>query len=190
MMHDQENLASISDTDLVARFRESRDTRFFGELARRHRALIYRCCHRSLGNKTLAEDLTQDSLIRAFRNIDRFSGGDFRAWLYTIARRLCLNYLKSGSATREMVTSRTSDAMPRSTLETAQPLTQDQVRAILAILPEEQRICLKLLYIDGLNYEEIAVATTYSKKQVKSYVQNGRRRFKLLWKQCRQGDTP
>ena len=47
-------------------------------------------------------------------------------------------------------------------------------------LKEEQRKCLELMYIEKKSYDEIASLTTYSLKQVKSYIQNGKRNLKNM----------
>jgi len=55
------------------------------------------------------------------------------------------------------------------------------IRAVLSELPERQRRCLKLFYIEGFSAKEVANATGWTDKQVKSYLQNGRRNFIRLW---------
>lgn len=45
-------------------------------------------------------------------------------------------------------------------------------------LSAEQHLCISLFYFDGKTYKEIAAATAFSEKQVKSHIQNGRRRLK------------
>ena len=57
-----------------------------------------------------------------------------------------------------------------------------EIRSILAGLPEQQRRCLKLFYIEGYTAKEVAKATSFTEKQVKSCLQNGRRNFLLAWK--------
>ena len=60
-------------------------------------------------------------------------------------------------------------------------LTSDEVLTVLSELPAHQRICLKLLYMEGLSYGESTVATGLSESDVKTHVQNGKRRFKIIW---------
>jgi len=56
-----------------------------------------------------------------------------------------------------------------------------EILAVLSRLPVEQQICLRLFYIEGYSAKEISMLARYSDKNVKSYIQNGRRRFKLAW---------
>jgi RNA polymerase sigma factor (sigma-70 family) len=67
----------------------------FGELAERHRGELLVHCYRMLGSLLDAEDLVQETLLRAWRGLDTFQGrSSIRAWLYRVATNACLNALE------------------------------------------------------------------------------------------------
>src|SRR3954463_16824208 len=66
----------------------------FGELEQHRRALTA-YCYRMLGSPFEAEDAGQDTLLRAWRSLERFEGRSaLRSWLYRIATNVCLDMLK------------------------------------------------------------------------------------------------
>ncbi len=100
----------------------------------------------------VADDLVQDSLVRALRSEHLFHGGDVRSWLYTILTNLNRNRLRS-LARRPIVSSIGDDDAPD--MAGPEAGSRDIERA-LARLVEEQRAALLLVVLEGLTYREVA----------------------------------
>jgi RNA polymerase sigma-70 factor, ECF subfamily len=98
-----------------------------------------------------ADDLVQDTLVRALRSEHLFLSGDVRAWLYTILTNLNRNRLRTLSRRPTLMPIKDSDAA------IAGPDTgsRDIARA-LDDLAEEQRAALLLVVLEGLTYREVA----------------------------------
>jgi RNA polymerase sigma-70 factor (ECF subfamily) len=128
-----------------------------------------------------ADDLVQDTLVRALRSEHLFHGGDIRSWLYTILTNLNRNRLRS-LARRPVVTPiEETDAADASGPEAG---GRDIERA-LASLVEDQRVALLLVVLEGLSYREVAevqrvpIGTVMSRlararAQVKAYLEGER----------------
>ena len=80
------------DADVVAAW--SGDEASFGRLVERHRRELHVHCYRMLGSFTDAEDLVQETFLRAWRHRNTFEGTAFRAWLYRIATNACLDAIR------------------------------------------------------------------------------------------------
>jgi RNA polymerase sigma-70 factor (ECF subfamily) len=86
-----------SDDELVRDFRVHGDQEYFRLLFDRHKRRVFAACRVFLQGANSAEDATQETFLRAFqnldrfRNVDRFSAGNFGAWLMRIAKNVCID---------------------------------------------------------------------------------------------------
>ena len=103
-------------------------------------------------NAETADDLVQDTLVRALRSEHLFHGGDVRAWLYTILTNLNRNRLRSLARRPVMTLIGEDDAPDMSGPEAG---SRDIERA-LASLVDDQRMALLLVVLEGLTYREVA----------------------------------
>jgi RNA polymerase sigma-70 factor (TIGR02960 family) len=84
--------------DAVVAAARAGDQAAFAELVERHRRELHVHCYRMLGSFEEAEDVVQETFLRAWRNRESFEGGPgFRAWLYRIATNACLDALRRSS---------------------------------------------------------------------------------------------
>src|SRR5215211_7386323 len=129
----------------------------------------------------VADDLVQDTLVRALRSEHLFHGGDIRSWLYTILTNLNRNRLRSLSRRPALTSIEDDDAPDASGPEAG---GRDIERA-LAALVEDQRAALLLVVLEGLSYREVAevqgvpIGTVMSRlararAQIKAYLEGQR----------------
>jgi RNA polymerase sigma-70 factor (ECF subfamily) len=175
------SLEDRPDEFLVEQFKATRDNQYFALLVKRHTKHVFNACRKVLNNDAVAEELTQDTFLSAFSHLDDFHGGLFYSWLWRIARNRCVNHLKSAVVARERSDDGVLEAMPLQEKPQANFELAEQIRIVLDQLAPPQRLCLKLFYLEGYSYREIAGITGFSTGKVKSYLQNGMRRFRLLW---------
>jgi RNA polymerase sigma factor (sigma-70 family) len=142
------------------------------------RPSLAKLCQRILSEREAARDAVNETYLRAFGNRATFDGQNFPGWLSRIAKRICLDQRR-----REFPGQRVDvETELASSDSEVRMFTAMQIRSILAQLPERQRMCLKLFYIEGLTAKEVAKKTGFGENQVKSYLQNGRRNFMLAWR--------
>ena len=92
------------------------DSQRFAELAEPYRRELRAYCYRLMGSLEDAEDLVQETMLRAWRRLETFEGrASFRAWLYKIATNACLDMLEKASR-RGLPTTRLSPANPDAAL--------------------------------------------------------------------------
>jgi RNA polymerase sigma-70 factor, ECF subfamily len=103
-------------------------------------------------NPELADDLVQDTLVRALRSEHLFHGGDIRSWLYTILTNLNRNRLRS-LARRPAVQAIDDNDSPD--MAGPEAGSRDIERALNSLV-EDQRAALLLVVLEGLSYREVA----------------------------------
>jgi RNA polymerase sigma-70 factor, ECF subfamily len=103
-------------------------------------------------NPELADDLVQDTLVRALRSEHLFHGGDIRSWLYTILTNLNRNRLRS-LARRPAVQAIDDNDSPD--MAGPEAGARDIERALDSLV-EDQRAALLLVVLEGLSYREVA----------------------------------
>ena len=127
-----------------------------------HMSAAYNFARWLLRDQSGAEDVVQESYLRALKYFSGYHGGDSRAWLLTIVRNTSYNWLQQNRA-RELINpiddatealAATNDANPEKVL--LQRIDQDLLREALSELPIEFREVLILREMEGLSYKEIA----------------------------------
>ncbi|WP_224766217.1 sigma-70 family RNA polymerase sigma factor [Nocardioides campestrisoli] len=150
------------------------DKEAFGLLFDHYHRSVHRFLHHRTGSVQLAEDLTSETFFRALRSMQEFrwQGRDFGAWLMTIARNLAHDHFRSARARLETVTEdagEVADGEPEPGPEDAvlDRLTSEVLLRSLRELPEDQRDCLVLRFLQGMSLAETAEVLERSTGAVK-----------------------
>jgi len=144
-------------------------------------------------DKAEAEDLVQETYLRALRYFDKFATGtNVRAWLLSILRNLFINRYRQKRREPEAVECEKLDAVYESMVEQGENLGRgnpehhfvsqmmdDEVEAALKGLPEEFRIAIVLVDIEELSYQETAQVIACPVGTVRSRVSRGRRMLQV-----------
>ncbi|GGR60544.1 RNA polymerase sigma-70 factor (ECF subfamily) [Nocardioides luteus] len=176
------------DTDLAASSEESEadrarlialvelarkgDKEAFGLLYDHYNGAVYRFLFYRTRSVQVAEDLTSETFFRALRSMTgfRWQGKDFGAWLMTIARNLATDHFKAGRTRLEMTTEdmglhdSASDGPEKIVMA---GVTNEMLLGALSKLPDEQRDCIIMRFLQGLSIAETAAILGRSDGAVK-----------------------
>ncbi len=182
----------LSDQELIVAARAGSE-HYFGELVDRHTTIVYRVARSITGSHEEAEDVVQESFLRAFKSLDRFdeSKSTFKTWLITIARNQSINIVSSFRRKALKFFSDHEEGEPE--LEFASnPMSQEPLDAetqlslkrqyqamdkALKKLPERQRTALLLKSQECLSYDEIATVMGISVSSVESLIFRARKKI-------------
>jgi RNA polymerase sigma-70 factor (ECF subfamily) len=168
-----------TDLDLVARWKAG-EQRAATLLVERHAAAVSRFVA-SIGSRAEAEEVVQDTFVRAFASIDGFRGeSSLRTWLFTIARRLVLDRRRSARRRGEQVEVQEEDVATE--YDALDGVLADETRARLrqamAALTPTQREVFVLRVSEGLSYREIAGAVDTTEGAARVHYHNAMRAIK------------
>jgi RNA polymerase sigma-70 factor (ECF subfamily) len=177
------------------------DERAFARLVERYRAQLQLHCDRMLGSLQDAEDLVQETLLRAWRRLPTFQGGStFRTWLYRIATNACLDFLDrrqrrprqapqpgrpaAGAAEVPWLQPYPDRLLEQAAAEAAEPeamaISRETIELAFLVaiqhLPARQRAVLILRDVLGWPADEAATTLEVSVAAVKSALQRPGRR--------------
>lgn len=182
-------IRSLTDEEIIARYKQTGDTRLAGELFVRYTHLVLGVCLKYLKN----EEESKDAVMEIFEDLlGKLKDNDihnFKSWLYTVAKNHCLMKLRKDKrdmkGRKEFYENNKEEVVESSGilhLFEKTDINDKHVRLKngLEKLSEEQRVCIEFFYLEDRSYLEVSRITGYSMKQVKSYVQNGKRNLKIF----------
>jgi len=167
-----EDAAVASRLIALVELARSGDKDAFGQLYDHYQPSVYRFLYYRVGSMPLAEDLTAETFFRALRSMHsfRWQGKDFGAWLMTIARNLATDHFKAGRTRLEMTTEdmglhdSSSDGPEKIVMA---GVTNEMLLGALSKLPDEQRDCIIMRFLQGLSIAETAAILGRSDGAVK-----------------------
>jgi RNA polymerase sigma-70 factor (ECF subfamily) len=183
------DLVAASDQEVVALAREGREAAY-RELIRRYERPIFSLILRMVRDRQLAEDLAQETFIKALNAIGSYRPEyKFSSWIFKIANNAAIDHLRR----RELDTlsldgaphASTPDEIEATALQVGDksesPLEELQARELggeieraIALLRPEYRACILLRHVEGLAYEEIAQSLDLPLGTVKTYIHRAR----------------
>jgi len=148
--------AETGEAAIILRARRG-DRKAFSRLTEPYRRELIAYCYRLTGSLTEAEDMVQESLLRAFRALETFEGrASLRAWLYRIAHNLCVNHVQR----RPPLWQSLEEVEPTAPDAAQFGQERENVRlgfvALVQSLPPKQRAALVLRDVLGWSAEETA----------------------------------
>jgi RNA polymerase sigma-70 factor (ECF subfamily) len=143
----------------------------FEVLVRAYQAPVWRLVHQLVRDRQLAEDVTQEAFLRAYRFLPRYRGDSrFSTWLLSVARNCAMDELRRYER-RQRLAERLR-ARPQTPLfEPGLPL---EVQEIVASLPPELREPIVLIDMLGVSYAEVSTILKTPVGTIKSRVHRGR----------------
>lgn len=179
-------MQALTDNEIVALYKQTRNNELVGELFRRYTRFVFLVCMKYLKEEDAAKDATMQVFEDLFEKLKKHEIHHLKPWLYMVVKNHCLIRLRQ----EKKITSWKEEEIRYAANPVEFPsqlhLTDDKEKALTKLedailsLRKEQRTCIELFYLKKMCYQEVAEKTGYSEKQVKSYLQNGKRNLRMI----------
>lgn len=194
MVSSRQNPGELSDMDILAQV-SAGNVDAYGKIVGRYNGRLYNFIYRFVGDRETAEDIVQETFLRAFRKRKEYRAiANFSTWLFTIAGNLAKSELRRRKRWRLFSLERDEETDTGMDLpdESARPdrvaestLADGQIQQAIAALPDNYRQVVLLRDVQGMSYQEISEIVDCPVGTVKSRV--NRARLKLQQKLKNEG---
>lgn len=182
MFRKKENIEHLTDEQLVQRYLQTGDNAPVGELYNRYARLVFGLSLRYLKNKDESRDILFGIFEKLLNDLKKHEIRNFKSWLYTYTRNECLMFLRKSKI--HTVQADVFD-LPIGIEEDNEEEIKDREKAlqylghVVETLTEEQKVCIRMFYIENKSYNDIASETGLNFNQIKSFIQNGKRNLRI-----------
>ena len=178
-----------SDTELVVIYRRSGDLTILGELYQRYMDLVYGVCLKYLKEPAPAQDAVMQIFEELVLKLKKHEVENFRGWLHQVAKNHCLMQLRTPKNLKtveisSLLMQNEEDVHLNGVMYERSPSEEKEenfqkLEKCIASLSDDQKMMIKLFYLEGKCYNEIVEITGHEWNHVRSLIQNGRRNLKL-----------
>lgn len=173
------------DRELILMYQKTGDFTFLNILFEKYIHLIYGICLKFLRNDDMAKDAVMDILEKMIHDLSRFEVKEFKSWLYQVSKNHCLMALRSKKKEhsfliKELDEDKATNDYEEINFEEEVGFKRDEILEAMKLLNGKQKTCLELKYFESKSYKEICEITGFDEKQVKTYIQNGKRNLKNI----------
>ena len=182
----------LSDEELVAKYSSTRDNKAFGVLYRRYSHLVFGSALKYMKDEETARDMVAQVFEKLYRKLPEVNVQNFKSYVYGSVRNECIARLRQIKSERKKKDNYSLDENIAGTfmenegmlrLLQSNESVEEKVAEAIQSLSEEQKLCVNLFFFDKKSYKEIVEMTDFDLKQVKSYLQNGKRNLRNFLEQ-------
>lgn len=178
---------ALSDEELVLQYRQQGDKQAVGVLFNRYSHLVFGVCMKYLKDVDDSKDAVLQIFEKLYTDLLKHDVQKFSYWVHRVAQNFCLMQLRSKQAAKNRADIYSRDEIAATTdfvTENTDQVYEKEKELVMLeeaikTLNEEQRICIELFFLKEKCYNEITDLTGFDFKQVKSFIQNGKRNLRI-----------
>lgn len=172
---------TLTDEEVVAQYLSTQKNYYFEILYNRYSSKIFGKCLTILKETNLAQDATQDIMMKILMNLSKFGGrSKFSTWVYSITYNFCIDYVRKKKKDKSMLVEdvskfegATDDVDDSKILE----VRLSNLKVVMAKMPIGDQSVLMMKYLDGMSIKEISDTLAKSESAIKMKLKRAKHRF-------------
>ena len=170
------------------------DRAAFSKLVDKHKNMVYAVALKLLGNHADAEDIAQESFIKAYQQMSSFKQeSKFSTWLYTITYRTALYHIRKNRIDTRYMDFKDNEKFQSDTITQIESYKikeqQKFIKEVVDALPTMEGLLVTLFYIDENSVEEISSITNLSATNIKVKLFRARKKLKKSLEHALKGES-
>jgi RNA polymerase sigma factor (sigma-70 family) len=182
-----------SEAEALYAFQSKGDQKALAKLYKSYMPLVYGVCLKYLKGRDAAQDMVMNIYEKLVIKLADQRVDNFKSWLYVLTKNECLMQLRTVKRKNEAQSQDFSQVHMEFRLEEHHDdgLESDltKMEACIEKLKNNQKLSIKLFYLEKKCYQEVAEATGEDLKKVKSHIQNGKRNLKICIEELREREA-
>ena len=171
---------SPTDEEILSQYRETGDQELFGNLFNGYMHLVYGLCLKYFKDGERSRDAVMAIYEQISEKLLSTEIQHFKSWLYMVSKNHCLMELrKKNPEVYTDIFMETEDTVHLKEEKMELEKDLEALEGCIEELKEQQKLCVKLFFLDKRSYQEINEQTEIDLKKVKSYIQNGKRNLRM-----------
>lgn len=180
----KKNPEPLPEAQCLSVYRQTGDVGLLGELYASYMEMVFGICYKYLREEDESKDAVMQIFEKLVQDLKNHEVINFKSWLHSVARNHCLMQLRRQRVfvgTEEMKEEHNTPDLQTSESESFFSLDYQlsSLDECMQSLVSEQRVSIRLFYVEEKCYKDICIETGYDFNKVKSYIQNGKRNLKI-----------
>ncbi len=181
-------IEKYTDIEIVNLYKSNLDKKLIGELYKRYTRFVFLISMKYMKKENASQDIVMEVFEKLFTDLKKHKVTNFKSWLYSVTKNQCLLKLrKINSETQKKDEYKKSSKIIMESSENVHLSSEDpkeqklqRLEQSIKKLDEKQRICIEYFFLQEKSYKEVVELTGFELKKVKSYIQNGKRKLRLI----------
>lgn len=175
------NRNTLTDEEVVREYLKTRNNYYFEILYNRYSSKVFGKCLTLLRDECLAQDATQDIMMKILLNLSRFGGkSKFSTWIYSITYNFCIDQIRKSKKDKSVLVEdigQLGDIEDEVSDKILLEVKLDQLKVILDELPISDKSILMMKYMDSMSIRDIAEIIEKTESAVKMKIKRAKEKF-------------